>query len=156
MYSYHHRRLQAYNKSSSAVVSNSNTLKWFKTTVRGRQSRILSLSLFNNFLEQTKTNALEGLVGTVAVGGWKQFLKFEDDIHDLIVGSKENLHLLQGDWLTYTLWYGMKIRTETSNDTVTTRKDKTLHHILDWMERRCMVEMNNFQYIGSTLNEEIK
>ena len=34
-------------------------------------------------------NALEGLIGTVAVGGQKQLLRFEDDI-DLIAGSKEN------------------------------------------------------------------
>ena len=73
------------------MMSNSNAFKWFQTTVRD-----LSPSLFNMFLEQTKTNALEGLIGIIAVGGRKQLIRFEDDI-DLILRSKENLHILRGD-----------------------------------------------------------
>ena len=48
-----------HNKSTNAVKSNSNIFKMFQTTVRVRQSRTLSPSPFNIFLEQTKTNALD-------------------------------------------------------------------------------------------------
>ena len=44
---------------------------------------------------------------------------------------------------------GMEISVVTSKDTVSTRKGKTLHQRYEWMERRCMIEMNKFQYIGS-------
>ena len=81
-----------YNKSISAAISDNNTSKWFQTNVRVCQGRILSTSLFNIifFWEQTKTSALEGLSGTMAVGGRQQSLRFVDDI-DLIAGSKEKL-----------------------------------------------------------------
>ena len=49
----------------------------------------------------------------------------------------------------------VEISIETSKDRVTSRKGKTLQHRLEWMERRCMIEMNNFQYISSTLNGDI-
>ena len=79
-----------YNKTISAAISNNNTSKWFQTNVTVCQGRILSTSLFNVFLEQTKTIALEGLSGTIAVGGRQQSLRFVDDIH-LVAGSKEKL-----------------------------------------------------------------
>ena len=40
-------------------------------------------------------------------------------------------------------------------DTVTTMKGKTLLQRYKWVGKRCMIEMNNFYYIGSTVSEEI-
>ena len=54
------------------------------------QSRILYPSLFNIFLKQTKMNALEVFIGTIAVGGRNHSLRFTDHF-DLITGSRENL-----------------------------------------------------------------
>ena len=43
-----------------------------------------------------------------------------------------------------------------SKDAVTTTKGKHLHCIRDKVgKKRFMIEINNFRYIGSTLNEDI-
>ena len=77
-----------YNKSTSAVMSNNSTFKWFQTTVRVCQRRISSrffpwgkprrmhcissLALLQSEGgKQTKTNALHIFIGTIAVGGWE-------------------------------------------------------------------------------------
>ena len=44
--------------------------EWFKTTVGVRQGCLLSPVLFNPYLEQIMTLALEDFEGTVAIGGW--------------------------------------------------------------------------------------
>ena len=48
-----------YNKATSAVLFNSNTGDWFRTTIGVRQECLLSPTLFNIFLERIMTDALE-------------------------------------------------------------------------------------------------
>ena len=56
------------NKATSAVLFNSSTGDWFRTTVGVRQECLLSPSLFNIFLKRIMTDALEDHVGTVSIG----------------------------------------------------------------------------------------
>lgn len=49
-----------FSKSSSPVVTSSDTLEWFETTVKDRRRCILSPCLFNIFLEHITIGALEG------------------------------------------------------------------------------------------------
>ena len=58
-----------YNKATSAVLFNSSTGDWFRTTAGVRQGRLLSPTLFNIFLERIMTDALEDYEGTVTSGG---------------------------------------------------------------------------------------
>ena len=57
-----------YDKATSAVLFNSSTGDWFRTTVRVRPGCLLSSTLFNLFLERIMTDALEDHEGTVSIG----------------------------------------------------------------------------------------
>ena len=46
-----------YDKATSAVLFNSSIGAWFQTTVGVRQGCLLSLTLFNIFLERIMTDA---------------------------------------------------------------------------------------------------
>ena len=46
-----------YNRATSAVLFNSSTGDWFRTTVEVRQGCLLSPTLFNIFLERIMTDA---------------------------------------------------------------------------------------------------
>ena len=73
-----------YDKTTSAVLFNSNIEDWFRTTVWVRQECLLSPTLFNIFLERIMTDALEDHEGTVSIGGRAiTNLIFADDINGL-------------------------------------------------------------------------
>ena len=78
-----------YNKATSAVLFNSSTGDWFRTTAGVRRGCLLSPTLFNIFLERIMTDALEDHEGTVSIGG-RTFtnLRFADDI-DGLAGKEE-------------------------------------------------------------------
>ena len=80
-----------YDKATSAVLFNSSTGDWFRTTVRVRQGCLLSSTLFNIFLERIMTDALEDHDGTVSTGGRTiTTFRFADDI-DGLAGEEEEL-----------------------------------------------------------------
>ena len=84
-----------YNKATSAVLFNSSIGDWFRTTVGVRQGCLLSPTLFNIFLERIMTDALEGHVGTVNIGGRTIInLRFADDIAGL-AGEEELANLVE-------------------------------------------------------------
>ena len=60
-----------YDKATSAVLFNSSTGDWFQTTVGVRHGCLLSLTLFNIFLERMMTDTLEDHEGTVSIRGRK-------------------------------------------------------------------------------------
>ena len=57
------------DNATSAVLFNSSTGNWFRTTVGVRQECLLPLTLFNIFLDRIMTDALEDHEGTVSIGG---------------------------------------------------------------------------------------
>ena len=80
-----------YGKATSAVLLNSSTGDWFRTTVGVRQGCLLSPTLFNIFLERIMTVALDDHEGTVNIGGRTiTNLRFADDI-DGLAGEEEEL-----------------------------------------------------------------
>ena len=69
-----------YDNATSAVLFNSSTGDWFRTTVGVRKECLLSPTLFNIFLERIMTDALENHEGTVSIGGRTVTnLRFADD-----------------------------------------------------------------------------
>ena len=70
-----------YNKAKSAVLFNGSTGDWVRTTDWVWQECLLSLTLFNIYLEGIMSDALEGRKGSVGIGGriFNNF-RFADDI----------------------------------------------------------------------------
>ena len=58
-----------YNEATSAVLFNSSIGDWFRTTVGLRHGCVLSLTIFNIFLERIMADAVEYHEGTVSNGG---------------------------------------------------------------------------------------
>ena len=80
-----------YDKATSAVLFNSSTGDWYRTTVGVQQGCLLSPTLFNIFLERIMTGALKDHEGTVSTGGRTiTNLHFADDINGL-AGEVEEL-----------------------------------------------------------------
>ena len=80
-----------YDKATNAVCFNGSTGGWFRTTVGVRQGCLLSLTLFNIFLERIMADALEDHKSTVSIGGRTiSNLRFADDI-DGLAGSELEL-----------------------------------------------------------------
>ena len=79
------------DKATSAVLFNSSTGDWFRTTVGVRQECLLLPTFFNIFLERIVTDALEDHEGTVSIGGRAiTNIRFADDI-DGLTGEDEEL-----------------------------------------------------------------
>ena len=76
-----------YDKVQSAVLFNSSTGEWFRTTAEVRPGCLLSPTLFNIFLERIMYEALDDHKGSVSIGGRliTNFL-FADDI---VVNAEE-------------------------------------------------------------------
>ena len=85
---------QLYEKSTSAVQMNGSIGEWFRTTVGVRQECRLSPILFNIFLEQIMSDALEEHDGKVSIGGRNiTNLRFADDI-DALAREEQELEAL--------------------------------------------------------------
>ena len=79
-----------YDNAISAVQMNGSTGEWFKTTAAARQGCLLSLTLFNIFLERIMSDALEEHNGKVSIGGRTiTNLQFADDTDALAAGEEE-------------------------------------------------------------------
>ena len=85
---------QLFDKATSAVQMNDSIGEWFRTTVGGRQGCLLSPTLFNIFLEQIMSDALEEHDGKVSIGGRNiTNLRFADDI-DALAEEEQELEAL--------------------------------------------------------------
>ena len=101
-----------YDKATSAVLFNSSTGDWFRTTDGVRQGCLLSPTLCNIFLERITTDALEDNEGTVSIGGRTiTNLRFADDI-DGLAGEEEELAKLVECLDKASTAYGMEISAE--------------------------------------------
>ena len=85
---------QLYDKATSAVQMNGSIGDLFRTTVGVRQGCLLSLTLFNIFLERIMSDALEEHDGKVSIGGRNiTNLQFADDI-DVLAEEEQELEAL--------------------------------------------------------------
>ena len=101
-----------YNKATSAILLNSSIGDWFRTTVGVRQGCLLSLTLFNIFLERIMTDTSEDHEGSVGNGGRTiTNLRFADDIDGLAGEEEELANLVERLDKTFTA-YGMVISAE--------------------------------------------
>ena len=76
-----------YDKAQSAVMFNGSTGEWFRTTVGVRQGCLLSLTLFNIFLENIMCEALDDHEGNASIRGLLSTnFRFADDI---VVNAEE-------------------------------------------------------------------
>ena len=81
---------QLYDKATSAVQMNGSIGEWFRTTVGVRQGCLLSPTLFNIFLEQIMSDALEEHDGKVSIGGTNiTNLRFDDHTDALAEDEQE-------------------------------------------------------------------
>ena len=132
-----------YNKATSAILFNSSTGDWFRTTVGVRQGCLLSPTLVNIFLERIMTDALEDHEGTVSIGSrLNTILRFADDI-DGLAGVEELAYF--GEHLDKaSTAYGMEISAEktklmTNNTKVNGQKLETV---------------TSFKYLDSVITDE--
>ena len=88
----HHAEVQYISKSSlqSAVQMNGSMGEWFRTTVEIKQWCLLTPTLFNIFLEQIISDALEEHDGKVSIDGRNNTnLRFAYDIDALAEEEQE-------------------------------------------------------------------
>ncbi|CAM1318001.1 Uncharacterised protein r2_g2624 [Pycnogonum litorale] len=143
-----------YNNNSNAVLTSNNTFDWFRTIVGVRQGYISFPCLFNIFLEQIMTDALEEFTGTVSIGGSQiSNLRFADDI-DLISGSRKELADLTDRLSTTSNNYGMEISGEKSKMMMATSRKNGTNNAEIKVNGGTLEEAKTFQYLGSTLNED--
>ena len=84
------------NRATSTVLFISSGGVWLGTTFLVRQRRLLSLTLFNIFMERIMTDTLEDREGTVGIGGRTiKNLRFADDIDGLAGEEQELANLVQ-------------------------------------------------------------
>ena len=89
-----HTIVQLYDKATTAVRMNSSIGEWFRTTVGVRKGCPLSPTLFNIFLEQIMSDALEYHDGEVSIGGKNiTNLRFADYI-DALAEEEQELEAL--------------------------------------------------------------
>ena len=104
-------RERDHDKATSAVLFNSSIGDWFRTTVGVRQGCLLSLTLFNIFLERIMTDALEDQEGIVCIGGRTiTNLCFADDIDGLAEDEELTKSVERLDKVSTA--YGMEISAE--------------------------------------------
>ena len=101
-----------YSKATSAIYYNGSVAEWFRTPVGVRQGCLLSLTLFNIFLERIMVDALEDHAGSVS-NGCRTItnFRFADDI-DTLAGKEEKLVKLVNHLDTASTRYGMETSAE--------------------------------------------
>ena len=140
-----------YQVTKSAVVVEGTLSSWFSTTTGVRQGCLLSPVLFNLFLENIMSEALQTFNGTVSVGGRHiSNLRFADDI-DLMAGSRRELSELTTLLDKTCSDYGMEISTE---------KSKVMAMGTDLVQPEIKVrgvtleQVDSFKYLGAQITKD--
>ena len=136
-----------YDKAQSAVLFNSSTGEWFRTTVGVRQGCLLSPTLFNIFLEKITCEALDDHEGSVSIGGrLVTNSRFADDI---VVNAEEEegagvlINRLDRPITRYKMEIGPdKTKVMTNNPNSFQREIKIKGQMLE--------EVENFKYLGQS------
>ena len=140
-----------YYNSTSAVYKDGTIGDWIKTTVGVRQGCVLSPTLFNLFLEKIMTDALDGHVCSVSIGGRPiTNLRFADDI-DGLAGSEEELRQLVERLVKKSDDYGMEINVGKTK-TMTNHPEGIINPIQ--VKNEEVEEVQKFIYLGATISED--
>ena len=140
-----------YDKAQSAVLFNSSTGEWFRTTVRVRQGCLLSPTLFNIFLGRIMCEALDDHEGSVSIGGRLiTNFPFADDI---VVNAEEEeeARVLVDRLDRTTTRYKMEIGPD---------KTKVMTNNTNGFQREIKIkdqrpeEVENFKYLGAIISNE--
>ena len=124
-----------YANSTSAVLLNNAESEFFKTSVGVRQGCLISLTLFNLFLEEIMSETQSNYSSSILVGGrplWN--LKFADDI-DLHARINEELQELTDQLSRSATRYGMLISTEKSKVVVNSNDNYIYSNITPYGEK---------------------
>jgi len=141
-----------YENTSCGVLVDSNINDWFQTTFGVRQGCLLSTCLFNIFLEQVMTEALESFGGNVRIGGPSiNNLRFADDI-DLIAGRMKELSELTEPLDKSAPAFGMEISAEKSKVIPATNDNNTSIPIT--VNGNKLQSVKTFKYLGSNITED--
>ena len=124
--------------------------EWFRTTVGVRQGCLLSPNLFNIFLEQIMSDALEKHVGKVSIGGRNINLRFADDI-DALAEEEQGLEALAESLDKTCTRYKMEISVE---------KTKLMTNSANGIQREIkgkrqeLGTVTNFKYLGAVVSDD--
>ena len=142
---------QLYDKATSAVQMNNSIGEWFRTTVGVRQGCLLSLTLYNIFLELIMSDALEEHDGKVSIGGRNiTNLRFADDI-DALAEEEQELEALVESLDKTCKSYKMEISLE---------KTKLMTNSANGIQREIKVKgqklgtVTSFKYLGTVVSDD--
>ena len=140
-----------YDKAISAVLFNSSTENWFRTTAGVRQVCLLSPTLFNIFLERIMTDAREDHECTVSIGGRTiTNLRFADYI-DGLAGEEEELANLVERLDKASTAYGMEISAEKTK--LMTNNTSGINTEIKVNGQKLQI-VTRFKYLGSATTDE--
>ena len=142
---------QLYDKVTVAVQMNGSRGEWFRTTVGVRQRCLLSPTLFNIFLEQIMSDALEDHDGKVSIGGRNIInLQFADD-RDALAEEKQELEALVESLDKTCTRYKMEISAE---------KTKLMTNSANGFQREIKVKgqklgnVTSFRYLEAVVSDD--
>ena len=139
-----------FDKAQSAVLFNSSTGEWFRTTVGVRQGCLLSPTRFNIFLERIMCEALDDHEGSVSIGGRLiTNFHFADDI--VVNAEEEEEAGVLIDRLDRTTRYKMEIGPDKTK--VMTNNPNGFQREIKIKGQR-LKEVENFTYLGAVISNE--
>ena len=140
---------QLYDKATSEVQMNGSIGEWFRTTVGVRQGCLLSPTLFNIFLEQIMSDALEEHDGKVSIGSKNiTNLQFANGI-DAPAEEKQELEALVESLDKTCTRYKIEISAE---------KTKLMANSANGIQREIKVKgqklgtVTSFKYLGAVVS----
>jgi sorting nexin-29 len=140
-----------YQDARSAVLIENTLSSWFNTSTGVRQGCLLSPVLFNLFLENIMSEALQSFKGTVSVGGRDiSNLRFADDI-DLMAGSRQELKELTALVDKTCTDYGMEISTEKSK---LMAMGTELEQPEIKVRGKSLEQVDSFKYLGAQITKD--
>ena len=139
-----------YENEFSAVLVQEATGEWFQTSVGVRQGCLLSPTLFNIFLEDIMTHALENYNGTVSIGGRHiTNLRFADDI-DGIICEEDELTKLVHNLDTAATKFGIEI---SAVKTKIMTNNGTLQRYIT-IQGQTLETVDHFKYLGAIICDD--
>lgn len=143
-----------YRNAESAVRVGGTVSDWFQATVGVRQGCLLSPTLFNVFLEEIVSEAMDMITPSISVGGRGiTNLRFADDI-DLLAASGQELQLLTSRLDNVAGAYGMQISAEKSQILVTGCTDTQDANIT--LGNTQLKQVSAFKYLGAMITSDTR